>query len=55
MRIREVACQQRMLGLGIRDVRWESLPKSVQKEVITLLSLVILDYARAGTGVEGRE
>lgn len=54
MRIREVGLQQRMLRLGSVEVRWEDLPERTRKEVIALLSQLILEHARGEAGIEPR-
>lgn len=55
MRVRGVAWQQRTLLLECREVRWVSLPEEARREVLTLLSRLLLDYARTERGFEGRE
>lgn len=55
MRERGVAWRQRTLELKGREAGWESLPEKVRKEAIALLSLLLLDYARAKRGGDGHE
>lgn len=55
MRVWKAALQQRTLPLEGRQGQWESLPEKVRKEAVALLSLLLLDYARAERVVEGRK
>ena len=55
MRIRTIAWRQGTLLLEGREFHWKSLPEKTRKEVLALLSRLLLDHARAKTGVEGRK